>query len=141
MKRSLIILPLLFWFGCQDESASESNNLKGIWEMDSLYFYLDSTFLAVDDIFYYVELEEDFRERYVSYEGTDSACFEEWSTEQIFQLFDPDSGTVLYLGGGGVLRIGFKVKNERISMKIDGQGVVAKGIKSNTSDFTPLCEY
>ncbi len=140
MKRLFIIFPLLFWFGCEDESEKETNNLIGIWEMDMIYDFTDSTFVEVDDIFYYIEVDISFRERYVGYAGTDTACYTDWSNEEIFQSFDSDSGTVLILSGGGVIRVGLKVKSERISMSVEDMGVVAKGIKSNTTDFTPLCE-
>lgn len=140
MKRLIIILLTLFWFGCEDKKEKDSNHLKGIWEMDMIYNFDDSTFVEVDEIFWYIELDLEFRERYINYVGTDTACFTDWENEQVFQLFDPDSGTVLWLAGGGVIRVGLKVENERLNISVEDDGIIAKGIKSTTSDFTPLCE-
>jgi len=140
MKKLYLIFPLLFWFGCEDKNEKDSNHLKGVWEIDMMYDYSDSTLVEIDEIFWYIELDTDYRERYAAFMGTDTACFTDWSNEQVFQLFNPDSGTVLWLAGGGVIRVGLKVENERINISVEDDGIIAKGVKSNTSDFTPLCE-
>ncbi len=56
-------------------------------------------------LFYYIEINLNFRERYVANEGTDTAYYTDWSGEEIFQSFDSNSGTVLVLAGGGVTRV------------------------------------
>jgi hypothetical protein len=43
MKRLLLMLPLLFWFGCEhDHATDDTNPLVGVWEMTTASFLIES---------------------------------------------------------------------------------------------------
>ena len=42
MKKILLMLPLLFWLGCEDDATDDTNPLVGVWEMTSASFLIQS---------------------------------------------------------------------------------------------------
>ncbi|NHZ85196.1 MAG: hypothetical protein GWP19_04870 [Planctomycetia bacterium] len=143
MKRLLIIIPLLFWFSCEDENEKISNNLIGLWEIDMREDGYGELF-APGYILYWIEITENIvRDRDDRFKETDTTCYTDWSNEFPYQLFDSDSGTISVIENHSLVvgRVGVKVENDRIYYYKTYTGTpYISGVKSKESDFTPSCE-
>ena len=42
MKKILLILPLLFWLGCEDDATDDTNPLVGVWEMTTVSILIET---------------------------------------------------------------------------------------------------
>ena len=43
MKKILLMLPLLFWLGCEDDATDDTNPLVGVWEMTTASILIEFT--------------------------------------------------------------------------------------------------
>ena len=42
MKKILLMLPLLFWLGCEDDATDDTNPLVGVWEMTTVSMLIET---------------------------------------------------------------------------------------------------
>ena len=42
MKKILLMLPLLFWLGCEDDATDDTNPLVGVWEMTTVSILIET---------------------------------------------------------------------------------------------------
>ena len=79
MKKLLLILPLLFWLGCEDEGVDDSiAPIYGLWEWR--YYYVNDSLITYEPVRWWSLLSEDnYSERFLHDIDTDSACYSDWS--------------------------------------------------------------
>ena len=159
MKKILLILPLLFWLGCEDESEDESEDdsiapIYGLWEWR--YFYNEDWEESTTINWWSLLSEDNYSERYLHDIDTDSACYSDWfivdddstssGTTSSWEIFGEDSATlILFLEDIGLddFMVIFKAVEDTLYWYNSIQGnsyPISKAVRIESHDFSPLCE-
>jgi len=161
MKRFLpllIILPLLFWLGCEDESEGgtipDDAPIYGLWEWRYYYNQEFDDWEEITTINWWSLLsEENYSENFLLNFDTDSACYSDWiivddgSTSvgipTNWEISAEDSATITLLWNSedpdDYFEIGLKAVEDTLYFYIHNQ-LSSKAIRIDSYDFTPLCE-
>ena len=156
MKKLLLILPLLFWLGCEDEGVDDSiAPIYGLWEWR--YYYVNDSLITYEPVRWWSLLSEDnYSERYLHDIDTDSACYSDWfivdddstssGTTSSWEIFGEDSATlILFLEDIGLddFMVIFKAVEDTLYWYNSIQGnsyPISKAVRIESHDFSPLCE-
>ncbi len=156
MKKLLLILPLLFWLGCEDEGVDDSiAPIYGLWEWR--YYYVNDSLITYEPVRWWSLLSEDnYSERVLHDIDTDSACYSDWfivdddstssGTTSSWEIFGEDSATlILFLEDIGLddFMVIFKAVEDTLYWYNSIQGnsyPISKAVRIESHDFSPLCE-
>ena len=158
MKRFLpllLILPLLLWFACEDESEGESEGeapIYGLWEWR--YYHSDNNSwdtTPLDTATWWSLLsEENYFERYLNNFDTDSSCYSDWAINNSiinsWEISAEDSATLTLLLTDLEIVISMKAVEDSLNwyfhdyIDFDVQYLYYKAVRIDSYDFTPLCQ-
>ena len=159
MKHLLLILPLLFWLGCEDESEDESEDdsiapIYGLWEWR--YFYNEDWEESTTINWWSLLSEDNYSERYLHDIDTDSACYSDWSivdddstswgVPSSWEISGEDSATVkLYWDEDSLVWYvaGLKAVEDTLYWyhHMDDLNMLsAIAVRIESHDFTPECD-
>ena len=151
MKRFLpllIILPLLVWFACEDESEGEAP-IYGLWEWR--YYYndnSDSWDTTETATWWSLLSEENYFERYLNNFDTDSSCYSDWAivNSTSWEISAEDSATLTIIVSTAPYDetvISMKAVEDRLYWYYhydDGPYLLFIAVRIDSYDFTPLCQ-
>jgi len=153
MKKLLLILPLLFWLGCEDEGVDDSiAPIYGLWEWR--YYYVNDSLITYEPVRWWSLLSEDnYSERYLHDIDTDSACYSDWfivdddstssGTTSSWEIFGEDSATLILFLEDDDFMVIFKAVEDTLYWYNSIQGnsyPISKAVRIESHDFSPLCE-
>lgn len=158
MKRILLILPLLFWLGCEDKSEDDSipdeASIYGLWEWR--YYNNNDSLTTYDPVRWWSLIsEENYSERYLQNIDTDSACYGSWFVlgdsiggfPASWEISAEDSATIILFwdveNDDDDYVAGLKVVEDTLywyEHTFDVNRLCCISVRIESLDFTPLCD-